>query len=64
MAWVAETVRWLDTPRTLGANEVRAGLVARIPEYQPAGSSPAIPISPGAAAIASARPDRVDADSG
>jgi FlaA1/EpsC-like NDP-sugar epimerase len=36
VAWVAETVRWLETPRTLGADEVRAGLAARIPEYQPA----------------------------
>jgi FlaA1/EpsC-like NDP-sugar epimerase len=36
IAWVAETVRWLETPRTLGVGEVRAGLAARIPEYQPA----------------------------
>jgi FlaA1/EpsC-like NDP-sugar epimerase len=36
VAWVAETVRWLETPRTLAADEVRAGLAARIPEYQPA----------------------------
>jgi FlaA1/EpsC-like NDP-sugar epimerase len=36
VAWIAETVRWLETPRTLAADEVRAGLAARIPEYQPA----------------------------
>jgi FlaA1/EpsC-like NDP-sugar epimerase len=34
--WVAETVRWLETPRTPTAEEVRANLAARIPEYQPA----------------------------
>jgi FlaA1/EpsC-like NDP-sugar epimerase len=36
MTWVAESVRWLETSRTLAAEEVRAGLAARIPEYQPA----------------------------
>jgi FlaA1/EpsC-like NDP-sugar epimerase len=34
-AWVADTVRWLETARLLAADEVRAGLAARIPEYQP-----------------------------
>jgi len=38
LAWVADTVRWLETPNTLAADEVRAGLAARIPEYQPAES--------------------------
>jgi FlaA1/EpsC-like NDP-sugar epimerase len=64
MTWVAEAVRWLETPRTLATDEVRAGLAARIPEYQPAGSSPAMPPTPSAAADAPARPDRVDAGSG
>jgi FlaA1/EpsC-like NDP-sugar epimerase len=36
LAWVADTVRWLETPNTLAADEVRAGLATRIPEYQPA----------------------------
>jgi FlaA1/EpsC-like NDP-sugar epimerase len=36
VAWVAETVRWLETPGTPTADAVRAGLAARIPEYQPA----------------------------
>jgi FlaA1/EpsC-like NDP-sugar epimerase len=40
LAWVAETVRWLETPHTLAAEEVRAGLAARIPEYQTAVSRP------------------------
>jgi FlaA1/EpsC-like NDP-sugar epimerase len=60
-AWVAETVRWLETARTLAADEVRAGLAARIPEYQPASASSAMPLSPGAAAVAAANFDRVDA---
>jgi FlaA1/EpsC-like NDP-sugar epimerase len=34
-AWVSEAVRWLETPRTLAADEVRGGLATRIPEYQP-----------------------------
>jgi FlaA1/EpsC-like NDP-sugar epimerase len=34
VAWVAETVRWLETPHTPAAEDVRAGLAARIPEYQ------------------------------
>ena len=38
LAWVADTVRWLETPNTLAADEVRAGLATRIPEYQPAES--------------------------
>jgi FlaA1/EpsC-like NDP-sugar epimerase len=36
IAWVAETVRWLETPGMPTADAVRAGLAARIPEYQPA----------------------------
>jgi FlaA1/EpsC-like NDP-sugar epimerase len=40
LAWVAETVRWLETPHTLAAEDVRAGLAARIPEYQTAASRP------------------------
>ena len=36
IAWVAETVRWLETPGILPADAVRAGLAARIPEYQTA----------------------------
>jgi FlaA1/EpsC-like NDP-sugar epimerase len=36
IAWVAETVRWLESPGILPADAVRAGLAARIPEYQPA----------------------------
>jgi len=46
-AWVAETVRWLEGESGLAAAEVRAGLAARIPEYQPTG-----------AVAASARPVR------
>jgi FlaA1/EpsC-like NDP-sugar epimerase len=37
--WVRETVRWLEIPGVLGASAARAGLAARIPEYQPATSS-------------------------
>jgi FlaA1/EpsC-like NDP-sugar epimerase len=40
LAWVAETVRWLETPHTVAAEDVRAGLAARIPEYQTAASRP------------------------
>ena len=36
VAWVAETVRWLEAPGMPAAAAVRAGLAARIPEYQPA----------------------------
>ncbi|HSD54005.1 MAG TPA: nucleoside-diphosphate sugar epimerase/dehydratase [Burkholderiales bacterium] len=36
IAWVAETVRWLETPGMPTADVVRAGLAVRIPEYQPA----------------------------
>ena len=36
VAWVAETVRWLETPGMPTTAEVRAGLAVRIPEYQPA----------------------------
>jgi FlaA1/EpsC-like NDP-sugar epimerase len=36
-AWVAATVRWLEGQSGLAAAEVRAGLAARIPEYQPTG---------------------------
>jgi FlaA1/EpsC-like NDP-sugar epimerase len=64
VAWVAETVRWLETPHTPAAEDVRAGLAARIPEYRPAGSSPAMLPAPSAAQDAPARPVRVDAGSG
>jgi FlaA1/EpsC-like NDP-sugar epimerase len=64
VAWVAETVRWLETPHTLAVDEVRAGLAARIPEYQPAGPSAAVSSSPSAAAVATANFDRVDASGG
>ncbi len=37
-AWVADTVRWLESERLLADDEVRAGLVARIPEYAPSGA--------------------------
>jgi FlaA1/EpsC-like NDP-sugar epimerase len=36
VAWVAETVRWLETPGMPPAAAVRTGLAVRIPEYQPA----------------------------
>ncbi len=36
VAWVAETVRWLETPGMPAAAAVRTGLAVRIPEYQPA----------------------------
>jgi len=36
VAWAAETVRWLETSGMPAAVAVRAGLAARIPEYQPA----------------------------
>ena len=38
VAWVAETVRWLETPGMPAAAAVRTGLAVRIPEYQPARS--------------------------
>jgi FlaA1/EpsC-like NDP-sugar epimerase len=34
LAWVAETVRWLEAAHPLAAEAVRAGLAARVPEYQ------------------------------
>jgi FlaA1/EpsC-like NDP-sugar epimerase len=37
-AWVADTVRWLESERLLPDDEVRAGLAARIPEYAPGGA--------------------------
>ncbi len=40
-AWVTETVRWLETVRTPTPDETRAGLIARIPDYQPAGAKAA-----------------------
>ena len=40
VAWVADTVRWLETPGIPPADAVRAGLAARIPEYQPARNDP------------------------
>jgi FlaA1/EpsC-like NDP-sugar epimerase len=46
-AWIADAVEWLEGQRALAAAEVRAGLGARIPEYQAAGavaqSSAAVP---------------------
>ncbi len=39
VAWVAETVRWLETPHAFAAAEARAGLAARVPEYQTAAES-------------------------
>ena len=36
--WVADTVRWLESERLLADDEVRAGLVERIPEYTPSGA--------------------------
>jgi FlaA1/EpsC-like NDP-sugar epimerase len=36
--WFADAMRWLEGDAPGGAPEVRAGLVARIPEYQPAGN--------------------------
>ena len=36
--WLADAMRWLEGDAPVGAPKVRAGLVARIPEYQPAGS--------------------------
>jgi FlaA1/EpsC-like NDP-sugar epimerase len=36
--WLADAMRWLEGDAPGGAPEVRAGLVARIPEYQPAGN--------------------------
>jgi FlaA1/EpsC-like NDP-sugar epimerase len=37
-AWVGEVVAWLEQEEVRGDEETRAGLAARIPEYQPAGS--------------------------
>jgi FlaA1/EpsC-like NDP-sugar epimerase len=37
-AWVADAVRWLEADRLLADDEVRAGLVERIPEYTPSGA--------------------------
>jgi FlaA1/EpsC-like NDP-sugar epimerase len=37
-AWVAEAVRWLESERLLADDEVRAGLLQRIPEYAPTGA--------------------------
>jgi FlaA1/EpsC-like NDP-sugar epimerase len=37
-AWVGEVVQWLEQEEVRGDAETRAGLKARIPEYQPAAS--------------------------
>jgi len=37
-AWVADAVHWLEDDRLLADDEVRAGLVERIPEYTPSGA--------------------------
>jgi FlaA1/EpsC-like NDP-sugar epimerase len=37
-AWVADAVRRLESERLLADDEVRAGLVERIPEYAPSGA--------------------------
>jgi FlaA1/EpsC-like NDP-sugar epimerase len=37
-AWVGEVVQWLEQDEVRGDAETRAGLMARIPEYQPAAS--------------------------
>jgi FlaA1/EpsC-like NDP-sugar epimerase len=37
-AWAADAVRWLESERLLADDEVRAGLVERIPEYAPSGA--------------------------
>jgi FlaA1/EpsC-like NDP-sugar epimerase len=42
-AWVADTARWLESDRLLADDEVRAGLVARVPEYTPSGAVAAPP---------------------
>jgi hypothetical protein len=43
-AWVADAVRWLEADRLLPDDEVRAGLVERIPEYAPNGPvAPSVP---------------------
>jgi FlaA1/EpsC-like NDP-sugar epimerase len=61
VAWVAETVRWLEAPHTPRADEVRAGLAARVPEYRPASAAAAVPSAPTAAVAAPARLDRSEA---
>jgi FlaA1/EpsC-like NDP-sugar epimerase len=38
-AWIGEVVQWLEQDEVRGDAETRAGLAARIPEYQPAASS-------------------------
>jgi FlaA1/EpsC-like NDP-sugar epimerase len=38
-AWVGEVVAWLEQEEVRGDAETRAGLAARIPEYQPAPST-------------------------
>jgi hypothetical protein len=41
---VADAVRWLEADRLLADDEVRAGLVERIPEYAPNGAvAPSVP---------------------
>jgi FlaA1/EpsC-like NDP-sugar epimerase len=64
IAWVAETVRWLETPRTLTPDEVRAGLAARIPEYRPAALSSASAMSQDGRTITAAQFDRADVRGG
>ncbi len=56
-AWLAETVRWLETSAVPATDAVRAGLAARIPEYRPAGVPPAA-AAPAADAVAA--PGRLD----
>jgi FlaA1/EpsC-like NDP-sugar epimerase len=45
-AWVADAVRWLESDRLLADDEVRAGLVERIPEYTPSGAVAAPALKP------------------
>jgi FlaA1/EpsC-like NDP-sugar epimerase len=38
-AWVGEVIAWLEQEEARDDTETRAGLAARIPEYQPAARS-------------------------
>ncbi|MCC6786036.1 MAG: polysaccharide biosynthesis protein [Planctomycetes bacterium] len=64
MAWVAETVRWLETPHTVAAGDARAGLAARIPEYRPAELESADATSRSERIAAAAQFDRANAHGG
>jgi FlaA1/EpsC-like NDP-sugar epimerase len=64
LAWVAETVRWLETPHTVAAEEVRAGLAARAPEYRPAEFSSASTIPQSGSTITATQFDRAEARGG